>query len=459
MVASRPAFHTRLSTQLAIFLVVMMVTGMGVMEILVSTSKTPLGFLTGVVMAAVIAFPLALWGLHRILGPLWGFQVVARRLLARWDIQTEEHDDWSVLQDRLVQLTSLSEERIQALESERAQVGAVLDSMIEGVIALDQQGFVILMNPTARHILDLGQEVVEGQALLEVIRNRGLADVAELCQTLEPTEHCRREVELQLPVHRVLEVNAMPLPDSQGIVLVFHDISALRRLEHMRAEFVANVSHELRTPLTAMKGYLETLLDAPPAEPLTHRRFLEVAHAHADRFSRLIDDLLRLSDLETGKVILHSQTVGLRECVNDVSAIFEQEGRKKGITLQNEVSSHVEVWADRDRLSQIVVNLVDNALKYTPSGGTILFRSIEPDNGFLGLQVIDTGQGIPPSDLPRITERLYRADKARSRDMGGTGLGLTIVKHLVHLHGGTLHIDSKVGKGTSIQIGLPVPHR
>lgn len=454
--ANGQELNTQLATRLTIAFLVMLVVGMMVMGLLVENSHTPLGILVGVIMTVVITFPLALWLIHRILGPVWRFQSVARTLLGRWGIPTKEQDDFSSIGDRLVHLTSYSEERIQDLESERAKVGAVLDSMVEGVIALDQQGLVMLMNPTARRILDLGQETVEGQSLLEVIRNRGLADLVDVCQTLEPNEQCRREVELQLPVQRILEVNAMPLPDSQGVVLVLHDITELRRLEQVRAEFVANVSHELRTPLTAIKGYLETVLDETAAETMTHRRFLEVAHTHADRLSRLINDLLSLSDIETGKVILHSRSVGLSEFVNEVSAIFEKEAAKKGIVLQNEVSADMMVWADRDRLSQILVNLVDNAMKYTPDGGAVTFRALEREHGFIGFQVIDTGQGIPPSDLPRITERFYRVDKARSRDMGGTGLGLAIVKHLVQLHGGTLRIESELGKGTTIDIELPV---
>lgn len=437
-------------------LVMMMVVGMGVMGVLVWKSPTSFGMATGVVVSVVLGIPFAMWLIRRMLGPVWELQSVAKTLLARWGFQPERQDDLSVLTNQLVQLTSFSEERIQVLEAERAKVGAVLDSMVEGVIALDRQGLVMLMNPSARRILDIGQASVAGQSLLEVIRNRGLADLVEMCRTLEPNEQCCREVALQLPVHRVLEVNAMPLPNTQGIVLVFHDISELRRLEQVRAEFVANVSHELRTPLTAIKGYLETLLDEAPDEPVTHRRFLEVAHTHADRLSRLITDLSRLSDIETGKVVLQARSVALQEFVNDLLAIFEKEASERGIVLQNEVSAEAMVWADCDRLSQILVNLVDNAMKYTPDGGTVMFKARGCHQGFTGLQIIDTGQGIPPSDIPRITERFYRVDKARTRDQGGTGLGLAIVKHLVQLHGGSLRIESELGKGTTIEIELPV---
>ena len=451
-----PVKQISVPTRFALCVVFVVVLAMGVMGVLVSQNQSLLVVFMGVIVTAVGIFFFAIWLFNRLLEPVSRFRSAARALLERWSIYTQDHDDDSVLRDSLVHLTSFSEERLEALESERAKIRAVLDSMVEGVIALDRQGLVLLMNPSARRILDLGQEQVVGQSLLEVIRNRGLADLVELCQSLEPSEQCRREVVLQLPVQRNLEVNAMPLPESQGVVLVLHDITELRRLEQVRAEFVANVSHEVRTPLTAIKGYLETLLDEAPAEPLTHRRFLEVAHTHADRLSRLISDLLNLSDIETGKVVLHARSVGLKDFVNEASTIFEKEATKRGIKLQNEISADMAVWADRDRLSQIFVNLVDNAMKYTPEGGSVIFRAFARDSQFLVFQVIDTGQGIPPADLPRITERFYRVDKARSRELGGTGLGLAIVKHLVYLHGGTLSIDSEVGKGTSIEIGLPI---
>jgi two-component system, OmpR family, phosphate regulon sensor histidine kinase PhoR len=444
-----------LSTTLAQCFVLMIVLGMGAMALLMWMAPSALGLSIGIIVIVGLGFAFARWWSRRVLSPVWELQAVASTLLVRWGLQPERQDDLLGLTNQLVQFTSMSKKRIQELESERAKVGAVLDSMVEGVIALDRQGLVLLMNPSARRILDLGEEPVAGHSLLEVIRSRGLSDLVEVCRTLKPNEQCTREVALQLPVHRVLEVNAMPLPDTRGIVLVFHDISELRRLEQVRAEFVANVSHELRTPLTAIKGYLETLLDETPAEPAMHRRFLEVAHAQADRLSRLINDLSRLSDIETGKVVLYSRSVGLREFVKDLFAIFENEAGKRGITLKNEVPADVMVWADRDRLSQILVNLVDNAMKYTPNGGTVTFQACERRQGFTGLQVIDTGQGIPPSDISRITERFYRVDKARSRDQGGTGLGLAIVKHLVQLHGGSLRIESVVGKGTTVEIELP----
>jgi signal transduction histidine kinase len=231
-------------------------------------------------------------------------------------------------------------------------------------------------------------------------------------------------------------------------------LAEVRRLEHVRTEFVANVSHELRTPLTVIKGYLETLLDEAPAQPETHRRFLEVAYTHAARLSRLVDDLLELSNLETGKAVLKLSAVDVHGAADEIVAMFEKKAAHKKLVVRNETPTGLQAHADRDRLSQVLVNLVDNAVKYTPEGGTVTIGGTRRPDQFVTMWVSDTGSGIPPSDLPRLTERFYRVDKARSRELGGTGLGLAIVKHLVQAHGGELVIESDLGKGTKVSFTL-----
>ncbi len=231
-------------------------------------------------------------------------------------------------------------------------------------------------------------------------------------------------------------------------------LAEVRRLEQVRTEFVANVSHELRTPLTVIKGYLETLLDEAPAQPETHRRFLEVAYTHAARLSRLVDDLLELSNLETGKAVLKLSAVDIHGAADEIVAMFEKKAAHKTLVVRNETPTGLLARADRDRLSQVLVNLVDNAVKYTPEGGTVTIGGARRPDQFVTVWVSDTGSGIPSSDLPRLTERFYRVDKARSRELGGTGLGLAIVKHLVQAHGGELVIESDLGKGTKVSFTL-----
>jgi len=231
-------------------------------------------------------------------------------------------------------------------------------------------------------------------------------------------------------------------------------LAEVRRLEQVRTEFVANVSHELRTPLTVIKGYLETLLDEAPAQPETHRRFLEVAYTHAARLSRLVDDLLELSNLETGKAVLKLSAVNVHGAAGEIMAMFEKKAAHKKLAVRNETPIGLLARADRDRLYQILVNLVDNAVKYTHGGGTVTIGGARRPDHFVAVWVADTGIGIPSSELPRLTERFYRVDKARSRELGGTGLGLAIVKHLVQAHGGELVIESALGKGTTVSFTL-----
>jgi two-component system phosphate regulon sensor histidine kinase PhoR len=335
--------------------------------------------------------------------------------------------------------------------------------MVEGVIALDHRARIVVINPAARRILglappaDSGTLLVEGRPLAEVVREKALFDLVDACRAGAAPEECRGEIELPPPVARILRVHAVALafPDqAPGTLLVLHDVTELRRLERVRTEFVGNVSHELRTPLTAIKGYLETLLDGALEDREPARRFLETAHRHADRLGRLVDDLLELSDVESGRVRLDVGPVSVRDVAATVAAMFEAAAGQKHLILLNAVPGDVRVQADADRLSQILVNLVDNALKYTAEGGQVTLTASRADR-MVEVSVEDTGIGIPAEDLPRISERFYRVDRARSRALGGTGLGLAIVKHLVHAHGGTLQIDSELGKGTTVRFTLP----
>jgi two-component system phosphate regulon sensor histidine kinase PhoR len=315
------------------------------------------------------------------------------------------------------------------------------------------------MNHAARRIFDLSQETLQNRPLLEIVRHKEILDLVSGCRGPEEAGTHRREIEMGPPVDRILDVHASAIslaPAGHGVLLVLHDVTALRRLERVRTEFVANVSHELRTPLTSIRGYLETLLDGALEEPANAVRFLEIAHTHAERLSRLVDDLLQLSDIETGKLVLTPTTLSLHDVAAEVSTFFEKQALQKDLVLINRVPLDLQVQADWDRLTQIFVNLVDNAVKYTPAQGQVTLGATLRTPGFAHVWVADTGLGIPSLDLPRITERFYRVDKARSRELGGTGLGLAIVKHLVQAHGGELWLESELGKGTTVQFSLPV---
>lgn len=433
----------------------------------------------GVLIALGVALAGSLFIARRVTYPVVKMKSIAMRM-ADGDF-AEKAPVWSgdeigQLGRALNAMALRLEEKIGDLERERAQTRAILDSMTEGVIAVDPQGRVLLVNPSAMGIFHLPSRQVEGQPFLEVIRNKELYDLIQECRACSEERLYRRELALTVPVERVLQVHATPLRrrgETLGILIVLHDITELYRLEKVRTEFVANVSHELRTPLTSIKGYLETLLEGALEDQEHARRFLEVVFKHAERLGRLLDDLLDLSNIELGKVRLAFKPVSLREVLDDVLSIYRVQAEKKEVTLESRVPIDLPpVRADRDRLAQILVNLVDNAVKFTPQGGHVTVgarkrhgtpstpdsskaMTLDPHGDFVEIVVEDTGIGIPSWDLPRVTERFYRVDKARSRELGGTGLGLAIVKHLVQAHGGTLQLESELGKGTRILLTLP----
>jgi two-component system phosphate regulon sensor histidine kinase PhoR len=349
-------------------------------------------------------------------------------------------------------------EKISDLEQEQAKATAILDGMVEGVIAVDGRDALLVMNERARGMLGVPRGG-ERRPFQEVVRNADLHAVFRETRAAADGAAVRRELRLTRPVDRTLQVNAVPLRlgrDETAVVMVLHDLTELRRLEAVRTEFVANVSHELRTPLTAIQGYLETLLSGALEERDTARRFLEVAFRHTERLGRLLNDLTDLSNIELGKVSLRLGPTQVQEMIDSTFAIIQARADAGKVALACEVEPRqLTVYADHDRLSQILINLVDNAVKYTPEGGRVTVSARALPDGFAEVAVADTGVGIPPADLPRITERFYRVDKARSRELGGTGLGLAIVKHLVLAHGGDIRIESQLGRGTTVGFTIP----
>jgi two-component system phosphate regulon sensor histidine kinase PhoR len=420
--------------------------------------------LAGGAVTLLVALGIGIFVAGRVTRPVVEMQSIARQMsegsfLVR--APTRSTDEIGTLGRSLNVMAGRLREKIQDLEQEQAKVTAILDAMVEGVIAVDGHEHILLMNERARAMFALGPGRGEGKPFLEVIRNADLHEIfrAQLAGGAEAAP-VRREVVLTSPSTRVLGVNAVRLAlagDRPGLVMVLHDVTALRQLERVRTEFVANVSHELRTPLTAIQGYLETLLSGALEEPENARRFLEIVLRHSERLGRLLNDLTDLSNIELGKVTLQREQVQLDEVVASVLGIIGPRAARSGVTLTAQVPSGLAtVWADRDRLSQILINLVDNAVKYTPEGGSVTVAAREVEGRAVEVAVTDTGIGIPPADLPRITERFYRVDKARSRELGGTGLGLAIVKHLVMAHGGELGIESVQEQGTTVRFTLPV---
>lgn len=380
-------------------------------------------------------------------------------------LAVRRQDDLGELEQGLNELAQAFTGRLEGMKAERERLQSILSCMMEGVIVLDTKGKVILVNQTAHGIFELPpDDSVLGMSTVEVSRHPEMqALIQEVLYSDTDCDSVHRE--LSLGDDRWFAANAVRLEHSQqgllGYVLVFHEVSELKRLERIRADFVANVSHEMRTPLTAIQGYAETLLHNPPSDPRMARQFLNIVTRHSERLGRLIDDLLALSDLEMGNVNVRMNEVAVQPLLDRVLELFRDQAQKKRIRLCAEVGTETPiVLGDEDRLQQLLINLVDNALKYTPEGGSVKVQAdLEPvtngaDPTRVALRVSDTGCGIPDKDLPRLTERFYRVDKARSRELGGTGLGLAIVKHIAQAHNGELKIQSQLGRGTQVSVYL-----
>jgi two-component system phosphate regulon sensor histidine kinase PhoR len=372
----------------------------------------------------------------------------------------ERNDDLGILEMQLAEMARNVAQTLAAVRVERERLEAILRGMVEGVIVTDLTGHVVLLNARARELLDLPPGVDPmGRALIELVRDPGLADLPRELASGPAT--LSRNLALRGGSGPSLQLNAARLTADDGapfgFVLVLHDVSELRRLETVRRDFVANVSHEIRTPLTAIKGYAETLLGPAGEQRETAIRFLQVIDRHSERLGRLIDDLLTLSDLEFGRTPPRRRPLAVEPVIDDVIQILGDRAALRGIALTTEVDAATPaVDADGDQLRQVLINLVDNAIKYTPDGGTVhLGAQGSADGADVEFAVVDTGPGIPSQDLPRLTERFFRVDKARSRELGGTGLGLAIVKHIVHAHGGRLHIASEVNVGTRVRFSIP----
>ncbi len=338
-------------------------------------------------------------------------------------------------------------DRFGDLRREQAETAALVESMVEGVIATDERGRIVTANNAARRMLGYSRSDVLPD-LPELFRVKAAREVVNAA--LRGAAVQDRELEMD---GRVLLMNARPLP-SGGAVLVIHDLTDVRRLEAMRRDFVANVSHELKTPLTSISGYAETLLtDAPDGE--TTRRFLETILTNARRMQRLVDNLLDLARLEAGGWQPERESVDLAELAHEAWSSLTDGARIKSMDFTVEVPEDAAtIYADADAVRQILCNLLENSLRHTPAGGRIVCRSRREDDG-VAVSVADNGAGILREHLPRVFERFYRADPSRSREEGGTGLGLAIVKHLVEAHGGRVAAESERGIGTTITCWFP----
>jgi two-component system phosphate regulon sensor histidine kinase PhoR len=329
--------------------------------------------------------------------------------------------------------------------------------MVEGVLVLDCKGTILLANAALERMFHLSHQAVVGRPALEVLRHYPLIELIKT--VLDTRTHQSQEVRVQTDRERYFQVQASVTPNCRDqevcAVLVFHDITEIKRLERVRKDFVANVSHELRTPLTSIKGYIEALLDGAKDDPQQRLEFLQILQKHADRLNNLIVDLLALSQIESGQYQWKREQVKATDIIERAISILKPMAESKKQSLSVLLPDNPEpLVGDAEKLSQVLINLLDNAIKYTPEGGKINLE-VQQTQDTIEIAVNDTGIGIPKKDLPRIFERFYRVDQARSRELGGTGLGLSIVKHIIEAHGGRVCVESEIGKGSRFTVILP----
>ncbi|MEB3100525.1 two-component system histidine kinase PnpS [Ferviditalea candida] len=419
------------------------------------------GLLALFVIAGLVGYRIA-QGLTRPLEKATEVAKQITRMNYKSRVEVKSRDEFGQLGQAINKMASSLQFQMNRIKEEERRLKNVLDNMISGVLTVDRMGRIALVNRSAELLLGFTSKELLGKKYDKANQQTELTEMIRVCQ--EKREPVREEIVFYFPEERTVDVNAVPIDADEewGVVIVLHDITAIRRLEKMRSEFVANVSHELKTPITAIKGFAETLLGGAVQDRETAEAFLQIIHDESDRLNRLIEDILQLSKIESKKAPMYFAPVHMASFAAQTMEMMESTAAKRNIRLEKQLDDEIYLEADEDRLRQILINLLSNGINYTPEGG-IVKLIVEPvldkDNGeydHVRIIVKDTGIGIPKSDVPRIFERFYRVDKARSRGSGGTGLGLSIVKHLVELHRGTIRVESMVGAGSSFIIELPV---
>ena len=411
----------------------------------------------GLVLSVVLS-----WGTERLVSrPIERMTEVARRQAAGDFAVTASaptHVELSSLAAALNEMAAQSKERLSRIREENAQLEAVLSGMAEGVMVTSAEGRILMVNPAFKRMMDVDAWCLNKRPI-EVVRNHDLQSVVDAAIDSAPSLREDAVFDLTLEWNqRIFQVHLTPIRIGErlhGVVAVFHDVTELRRLEQVRKDFVANVSHELRTPLTSIKGYVETLLDGAMDDSAAMRRFMTSVRHHADRLQALVEDLLQLSRIESGRYEVEFTSCRLDRISERVAEIFAKqiEGKQLDFSLRFETDRPAR--GDPELMERALSNLVDNAVKYTEKGGSIAIGTVERDDEII-LSVADTGPGIPSEALPRIFERFFRVDRARSRELGGTGLGLAIVRHTMELLNGKAWVESRLGEGATFYLSLPV---
>ncbi len=411
---------------------------------------------------ALLAAALSLIVSRKISRPIEQIRRIAESM-ARGEFRSEPlaegSEEIEALSGAIDKMASQLHERINTIMQQRNEIEAMLSSMVEGVIAVDMEERILSMNEAASRMFVCDPENVRGRSIQEVIRNSVLQGFVR--QALNSSDPVEKEItlyaggEMHMNAHGNVLLNAEN--ERIGVVVVLNDVTRLRKLEDIRREFVANVSHEIKTPITAIKGAAETLQDGPLEDPSKTSGFLEMIKRHADRLEEIVEDLLSLSRIEqeTENKGIKFRRKNIRNILESAIQVCESSTSPRQISIELRCEENLVANVNAPLLEQAVVNLIDNAIKYSKEGSSIKVRAVKAP-AQMTISVTDEGKGIPQEYLPRLFERFYRVDNGRSRDSGGTGLGLAIVKHIAQAHGGRVEVISTPGKGSTFFIHLPI---
>jgi len=430
-------------------------------EVRHSAEKIYRSFLTAILLVVPLSLVIAFIFSFRLAAPVKAMEQFTEKLRkgdVSGTLMLRTTDEMKQLADNINYLVTELQDKIRLANEEKSKLIAAFASMTEGVLVLDNEDRIEIFNRAFRHLIASQYGDIIGKTLLEAFRN------IELQKTLDRLKGSGKPVTQEITLGEgtpmILDVSISAVKGASGddkTMIVFHDVTRLKKLEKMRVDFVANVTHEIRTPLTAILGFIETLKDGALEDRETAQRFLGIIARHAERLNRLVEDLLTLSDIELGKMNFFFESVTLSGIMENVVPIVEAKAAEKKIALSRELPDGLPpIRADRDRLTQILLNVLENAVKFTPGSGKVAVSASAEGEEYVVVRIADTGVGIPREEISRLGERFYRVDKTRSRELGGTGLGLSIVKHLLAAHGGRMEIESQLGKGTAVSLYFPI---
>ncbi|ABR49015.1 multi-sensor signal transduction histidine kinase [Alkaliphilus metalliredigens QYMF] len=418
-----------------------------------------ISIIIGLIAASILGYRF----IRKIMEPIKEMTEMSNEIAkGRFDkrVRVVSNDEMGQLGDHFNDMADHLKHTISQLSQSNTKFKALLTSIINPIVAVDNKSQVILLNPAAEKLFNTTMEEAMGKHILEVIRNNLLDE--QIKEIFEKNEAKQIEVTLKEPKERILKVYTNPIQLEHdptriiGLVALMEDVSEIRKLEKMRSEFVANVSHELKTPLTSISGFIETLKSGAIEDEETKMRFLDIIDIETERLARLINDILTLSEIENNHSHLAGQGIKTNEALKDVIEMMTPIAQNKSIRLGSQVELNLPILiGNQDWFKQMFINLIDNALKYTSEGGRVQISAYKKYNHVV-FSVKDCGVGIPKKDIPRLFERFYRVDKARTRKVGGTGLGLAIVKHIVLSLNGRIKVNSEVGKGTEFILIVPI---